>query len=62
MPVTHIKYFNNREIITTEIVRQTQNRQLVEQIERSSSSSDNPARGSDGDIFACYYAEIPYKS
>ena len=57
------KYLNDKEMITDEIVHQAQNRQLVEQIERSSSSSDNPARGIRlGDIFGCYYAEIPYKS
>lgn len=51
MLVTHIKYLNNKEMITDEIVHQTQNRQLVEQIERSSSSSDNPARGIRPGIF-----------
>lgn len=51
MLVTHIKYLNDKEMITDEIVHQTQNRQLVEQIERSSSSSDNPARGIRQGIF-----------
>lgn len=51
MLVTHIKYLNDKEMIADEIVHQTQNRQLVEQIERSSSSSDNPARGIRQGIF-----------